>query len=57
MSESSLSEEGESDIEESDKMEGDSENVVDLETYTVVSADSKKISTSEEVGYFFLFLI
>ncbi|XP_068245244.1 WD repeat and FYVE domain-containing protein 3 isoform X2 [Palaemon carinicauda] len=48
VSESSLSEEGESDIEESDKIEGDAENVVDLETYTVVSADSKKISTSEE---------
>ncbi|KAK7077189.1 WD repeat and FYVE domain-containing protein 3 [Halocaridina rubra] len=46
VSESSLSEEGESDIEESEKLE--EEGVVDLETYTVVSTDSKKISTSEE---------
>ncbi|XP_069973806.1 WD repeat and FYVE domain-containing protein 3 isoform X2 [Penaeus vannamei] len=49
VSESSLSEEGESDVEESDKAEASEDmGAVDLDSYTVVSADPTKLATSEE---------
>ncbi|XP_045600783.1 WD repeat and FYVE domain-containing protein 3 isoform X4 [Procambarus clarkii] len=49
VSESSLSEEGESDIEENEKGEAAEEvSIVDLESYTVVSSDPSKLTSSQE---------
>lgn len=49
VSESSLSEEGESDIEENEKGEAPEDvGIVDLESYTVVSSDPGKLTTSHE---------
>lgn len=48
VSESSLSEEGESDLENDKGGAPDDGGTVDLDSYTVVSSDPNKLTTSQE---------
>ena len=51
VSESSLSEEGESDLEENEKHDeiGEDTNTIDLDSYTVIPSRPKLMSSQEEV--------